>query len=1256
MFQVRSIRTQLTLLALAAAVPLLLLVALGIGRHYEAERNDLKILASARAREVAARVDSLLSSVDSLLLVVSKTLGAGRAADGGDDDLLRSLKAEFSQYVDDIVVTPAAAVQAMSTTLSSAAGDAIVQGGIAASTRHGVLTGGSSPRLIAFRRTVMGPDGNAQAVVSVAVRLAYIQELLSLNGLPAHSILTVLDRDGVVLARSDEPQQWVGKNIRDRPVVQHILQHKDGVYENVTADGVPRLAGFATARGGWAVDVGIPTQAALAPARSTLIDGIWLALMGLAISALLAMLFAARISGPVRRLKQDTAMLVGGDLSHRSQLESPTEVGQLARAFNEMASALESRAAEREQLLTRLQLQLDRMPVEQDGRFIGIMSMAQDITERSRAEAELRESEERYRYLFESNPHPMWIHEVKTLKFLAVNQAAIESYGYAREDFDAMTIRDIHPPEELVRFDGAISKLDPTKNAAGIWRHRKKDGTTIDVEVVSHPFRFGERPARLVLANDVTERVRSQRALEESEHRYRNLFDVTPLPMWVRDEETLRFLEVNDAAVKAYDYTREEFLTMTTWDIRPPEDIERYRQVRLHRHTTGGQSRSIGRHRRRNGDVMDVEVISHPVVLNGRAARLTVVNDITERRRAEEALKDAERKYRILFEDSPDGVMLVDPATGGIIEGNQALRQMLGYAKDELSRLVIADIEAAESAAQTLAHIEKVKREGSDEFETRLRTRSGAALDVFIRVRVLFIGSKMRFMTVVRDITERKRAEEALRASEHQLRLVTDNIPAMIAYHDAGLVCRYANRRYDAFYGMAEGESVGRHQQEILGEQNYAQALPYLRRFLDGESLTYRRTHTARDGSLREIEVTGIPNCTPTADVCGFYVMIQDITARTRTERALLDSEERLRTVANNVPALIGYVDAGQRYRYVNKTFEDWYGKPAAEYYGRTMREIVGEEMYLRLQPHYEAALRGQTVTSERRTRAAGAERYARFTYVPHFADDGKVLGFYVLGYDVTEARKAEDAVRQLNVELERRVLERTAQLESANQELEAFSYSVSHDLRAPLRSIDGFSQALLEEYNDNLDDQGRDFLQRIRKASQRMAQLIDDLLGLSRVTRSEMVRSSVDLSAIARDIAAELQKSQPGREAIFAIEPGLTADADPNLMRVVLDNLLSNAWKFSARVPCAKIEFGETVWRERKVYFVRDNGAGFDMAYAERLFGAFQRLHDAKAFPGTGVGLATVQRIVRRHGGAVWGEGEVNRGAAFYFSLNSLE
>jgi light-regulated signal transduction histidine kinase (bacteriophytochrome) len=226
------------------------------------------------------------------------------------------------------------------------------------------------------------------------------------------------------------------------------------------------------------------------------------------------------------------------------------------------------------------------------------------------------------------------------------------------------------------------------------------------------------------------------------------------------------------------------------------------------------------------------------------------------------------------------------------------------------------------------------------------------------------------------------------------------------------------------------------------------------------------------------------------------------------------------------------------------------------------------------------------------------------------------------------------------------------SELDAVNKELEAFSYSVSHDLRAPLRSIDGFSQALVEEYADQLDDTAADYLSRIRAATQRMGELIDDLLDLSRVTRREMHREQVDLSALATEVLGGLAREEPERQVEIGIAAGLMGRGDPHLLRLALENLLGNAWKFTSREPSVRIEFGARQEGDRPLYYVSDNGVGFDMAYADKLFGAFQRLHAAHEFPGTGIGLATVHRIVLRHGGRVWAQSEVGQGATFFFTL----
>jgi signal transduction histidine kinase len=349
-----------------------------------------------------------------------------------------------------------------------------------------------------------------------------------------------------------------------------------------------------------------------------------------------------------------------------------------------------------------------------------------------------------------------------------------------------------------------------------------------------------------------------------------------------------------------------------------------------------------------------------------------------------------------------------------------------------------------------------------------------------------------------------------------------------------------------------------------------------------------------------------------------------------QTKEALEASETRLAHLAsfpelNPMPVI--ELDMAGNIRYMN---------PATKRLFPDMSAMGSEHPFLANWEALSNTLRSEEPQSLTREINIGGSCYEQsVTYVP------LTQSLIFRGLDITERKQTEEQLKQ-----------RTLELEAANKELESFSYSVSHDLRAPLRSMDGFSQALLEDYSDKLDDEGRDYLKRIQDSAGNMAQLIDDMLELSRLTRVSMRLGTVNLSELAESIAAELKKAQPKRHVEVSIAPGLVAYGDAKLLRVVLENLLDNAWKFTAKIPHARIEGGITEHDGREVYFVRDNGAGFDMAYADKLFVPFQRLHRTTEFPGTGVGLATVKRLIHRHGGEVWAEGEVGKGATFYFTL----
>jgi PAS domain S-box-containing protein len=377
----------------------------------------------------------------------------------------------------------------------------------------------------------------------------------------------------------------------------------------------------------------------------------------------------------------------------------------------------------------------------------------------------------------------------------------------------------------------------------------------------------------------------------------------------------------------------------------------------------------------------------------------------------------------------------------------------------------------------------------------------------------------------------------------------------------------------------------------------------------------------------------------------------QEKTIQTAIERERMD--QIFRGLLESAPDAIVVVDSHGRVVLVNSQLEKMFGYKRDEVIGQPIELLVPARFHDRHSSHREK------YTQEPRVRPMGiglelfgqrkdgSEFSVEISLSPLETQDGTLISASIR--DVTERKKNVEKIHELNQDLE----QRASQLEAANRELEAFSYSVSHDLRAPLRTIDGFSLALLEDFGEQLPDEGRNYLMRIRTAAQRMAQLIDDLLNLSRLSRAPLNPEPTNLSKIAQQVIQNLQRESPDRLVNISIMPNIVAECDPRLIKVVFENLLSNAWKFTSKQDMAQIEFGQMDDPENgQVFFVRDNGAGFDMAYVNKLFGAFQRLHTNSEFPGIGIGLAIVQRIINRHGGRIWAEGVVNGGATFYFTL----
>jgi len=477
------------------------------------------------------------------------------------------------------------------------------------------------------------------------------------------------------------------------------------------------------------------------------------------------------------------------------------------------------------------------------------------------------------------------------------------------------------------------------------------------------------------------------------------------------------------------------------------------------------------------------------------------------------------------------------------------------------------------------------------------------------------------------------------------------------------------NQRLCAILGYSPEVLLQRTVQEILPATEGDAAGDSWGVLLAGTWQTYsvEQRSLSRDGTPLWLTLT-VSLVRDAADAPAFFVaVIEDISARKQAEEDLRQSEERFRLLVSSVRdfALYGLDPQGRvviwndgARRIIGYTAAEAVGQHVALFSTTEDRDGGVPQESLR-----QAAAQGHDGAEGWRVHKDGSRFWAEVGVTAMYDAQQRLIGFGVVTRDLTEPRRVVQEIRGLNASLEGRVAARTAelatvnrQLRAINEELESFAYSVSHDLRTPLRAISGFGEILVASYSAALDERGRHYLDRMCNGATQLGQLIDDLLALSRLTRAEMRATAVDLTALARAVAATLGQAEPERVVTWDITEGLTAHGDAGLLRVALDNLLGNAWKFTSRRPTARITLGARREEGQTVYFVRDDGAGFDMAYADKLFGAFQRLHTAREFAGTGIGLATVQRIIHRHGGRVWAQGAVEQGATISFTLTAPE
>ncbi len=739
----------------------------------------------------------------------------------------------------------------------------------------------------------------------------------------------------------------------------------------------------------------------------------------------------------------------------------------------------------------------------------------------------------------------------------------------------------------------------------------------------------------------------------QQEGNYKHMFLYNPTPMYIFDQETLQFLEVNDAAILHYGYSREEFLQMTAKNIRPPEEVDAL--VKDVEQTKGVVNYAGDWHHvKKNGEQIIVNIISYPFVFNGREARHVMATDVTAQRSMEQMLRKSEERFRVIVETAPEPI-IIESDYKFVYVNSTAIK--LYNAKNEhdlIGRSVLELVHPVcrEKLRKEIETIASGGKATEDLGELRFLTLDNKDIWVETKRQQIEFEGKLANLVFVRDITAKRKTAEAINYQEFLLK-------------EMGNIAKIGGWEFDPETGDGSWtDEVARiHGLEPGDKTNVKIGLSF---YTDdskervsnaiNEAITQMKGYNIelemilRDGTHKWVHTFGEPVIMD-GKVVKVRGAFQDITERKLAEKALSESEHKYKAFFEySLDALIlsnleGNLLEG------NQATCKLLGYTEEELKHKNRKDII-DNSDNRLDDFLERRSReGVAVGELRFIRKDGSFLNAEVSSAI-FLDASDNHKTSLIIRDISARKLAEKKIKELNTELEQRIDERTAQLTAVNKDLEAFAYSVSHDLRAPLRGINGLTMILLDNYVEKLDEEGARLCNRIRANSIKMGSLIDDLLSFSKASTSEIRKSAIDMNLLVESTIAELSEKESLAKFKFNISNLPISEGDRNLIQQVWINLISNAVKFSSKKEKPVIEIKGHTLDGTSFYEIKDNGAGFNMQYAEKLFTAFQRLHSEKEFQGTGAGLAIVERILNKHGGRIWAESVEGSGATFSFCL----